>query len=599
MIRSPIADKTVSLTVDLPFQIFENRLQPETHRLSTLGWSWPNFPADPASINPRLTLYDEAEDADMYLDSNFDATDDVEILEQDLPLEASSTTLTASDNWTPDSSVNIALTSVVPKSITEHDTSGSSVVFPKTQIFTSSPHRQIIFSVANNFAGLEGISIKDISHFLRKDTNENFYQLFRSSARSYSSRALIQNLFKASIEAGDAKSVDVLLRENHNAIDVNEPFIFVDGHHWTPIERASSFGHEDVVKSLLNYRADVNRAHPDRTEYSHGALDFSLRWKISEKSNDADTGIFRMLLKAGGELSRWGMRYLFERGEKEICDYYISVHVGKNATEWHQKGLFHVAMMYRDEHTSMWIARIMLENDIDLNIDVKGVNHFGDIIDEHSRVIDCAAVGGHSSTVGFLLDAGALLTRNTLPISIASGEKDLVLLLLQRGVDINSIDYFRNIPLAAAIQLGDAQILSLLEDHGALFTLQEPEHFSAAMKAASVVGDSQIIEDLIKFGGTLSPESMGHALAPAIRYGLDKVAKYFIDAGAWVNTESDRYLDGQPLYEAIMRRNQTLVLSLLDADARPVHYLTETVIPFIVLAAEWGNRSVIEGLIRS
>ena len=72
-----------------------------------------------------------------------------------------------------------------------------------------------------------------------------------------------------------------------------------------------------------------------------------------------------------------------------------------------------------------------------------------------------------------------------------------------------------------------------------------------------------------------------------------------IDAGADANVKNTRRgLTGgePPLFEALMQRNEDLILSLLDADADP-DYRSDSLDSSTYLAAEWGNRSVIENLV--
>lgn len=626
-IRTPTSDITVSLTVGLPFQLFENHLLQEISSSGYQNWSLSNFAAGPSTINPKLTLYEGADDGYLRNDCNLGPIEVLETMELQSSLQISGTSYTLCDTWTPDSSIRTALKSVVPKLFTEGNMPGSFAVSPNTQLFKSSLHRQILFSMANNFAGLGAFPIMDLVQFLQRETNQSLYQLARS-ARSHSSRAIVQKLFKAAIEVGDGRIVHVLLDDNPRDLDVNEQFCSVDGGKYTPIERASMLRHESLVKCLLDYRADVNKTYSFGG--NGGALDYAtVRTHNGMEKLDLHPRIFRILLEAGGNLSSNAMTHLFRHGEEELRVLFLSINASNNAARWSELGVFHNAMLFQDDHTSLQMVGIMLKYGVDINQNNPLVHHYEPSNNPFKqRLIDEAAQRGNLKTVKLLLESGALLTGDTLSCAIASANQDLILWLLTLGADINGIGFLQVTPLAAAIRLRDPEILKIVTERGASVTNQAEEHFSAALKAASEVGDIQLIERLIQAGGKVGPDDLGHAfmaaiesggddfaqflinagadnispatlgaaLSVAIMNGRDVLAEILIDAGANVNLSQDQQ---PPLLQALKRRKEALVLSLLDADANPNYSVTQGnygQAPSIVLAAEWGSRSMIETL---
>lgn len=115
--------------------------------------------------------------------------------------------------------------------------------------------------------------------------------------------------------------------------------------------------------------------------------------------------------------------------------------------------------------------------------------------------------------------------------------------------------------------------------------------------AAIESGGDDFAQFLINAGAdNISPATLGAALSVAIMNGRDVLAEILIDAGANVNLSQDQ---PPPLLQALKRRKEALVLSLLDADANPNYSVTQGnygQAPSIVLAAEWGSRSMIETL---
>lgn len=469
---------------------------------------------------------------------------------------------------------------------------GSFAVSPNTQLFKSSLHRQILFSMANNFAGLRAFPIMDLVQFLQRETNQSLYRLVRS-ARSYSSRAIVQKIFQVAIEVGDARIVDVLLKENPRDLDVNEQFCSFAGGKYTPIERASWLHHESLVKCLLDHRADVNKTYSSFGE-GGGALNRAVQNRACGMSAfDPYPQIFRILVEAGGNLSLGLLSGLFSKGEGGLGVLFLSVNAGNNAAKWRESGIFHKAMQSLDDQTSLQMVSIMSKYGVDTNHDNPINVREGYLVSHHSLICK-AAQRGNLETVKLLLDSGTLLTGDTLSCAIASGNHDLILLLLTRGADIDSIGSDGITPLAAAIRLQDPQVLKIVEERGASATNQAGEHFSAALKAASDVGNIQLIERLIQTGGKVSPNDLGYALMAAIRNGLDDLAEDLIDAGANVN----HCENGPPLWLALKRQKEALVLSLLDADADPNYdSLSRSKASSIVLAVKWGSQHMIETLI--
>ena len=350
-------------------------------------------------------------------------------------------------------------------------------------------------------AGFGDFPMEDIIHFLKTEMREELYQLVVLD-RSYSSRAIVQILFKAAIEAGNARVVDMLICKNSMDVKINEHCRSIDGNKYTPIERAARLRPKDVVQTLLNHGADVNRTYLDNG-YRCGALDNTV---LFEGDGKVDTKIFRILLEEGGNLSLGAIRSLCERREREAIIFFMSKNNDRSAAEWNESGIFHAAIYDLDNDTSMEIIDIMLKYSVDLNYDLGYDEHTGR--SNHKRVIDAAAYKGNIGAVKLLLDSGALLTGDILLLAIKSGNQDLILLLLSKGAEVNSSIGLET-PLAAAIRLQDAQILRLIEESGASAKLRGQEHFRAALEAASEVGNVQYIEDLIRCRDQVSSEDLG------------------------------------------------------------------------------------------
>jgi ankyrin repeat protein len=525
---------------------------------------------------------------------------EVQILpNRSVPIDAPSGPDPRAKGWAIGGPVSDALKSVMPIPMANEGFSDYAVTKSGTQIFSSPLYRQILFSVANNFAGLRAFSISEVIQFLQEETSEKLYQMIRFTP-GYSSRAIAQNLFKGAIEVGDAKIVDLLLTEKVAGIDPNEQVCIVEGEKFTPIERASDLRHKNVIRVLLDHDADVNK----RLEHHSGAegpLELALGRYDVLKDTRIDPEIFQMLLKAGSDIGYIHINSLIKRKEGELFSMLMSFLAQKSHVKWSKWGVFRDAIKFLDDQTSMNVINIMLNVGADLNYDV-GI--YGDSTHPR-RVIDVAAQRGNIDIVKLLLNSGAKMTGDTLACAVASGNEGLIRFLLNEKADINSIGSLGITPLAAAIRLKNDEIVKLLVDQKALTNLRDKAHFFAALKAASEVGDATWIDYLVHLGGDVSPENLGYALMIATRDGQDEAAKLLIDAGANANIYEYSLISsggGPPLYEALKRRNAALVLLLLNADAAPdysnrINNGDRSWRPSLLLATEWGDVSVVKALI--
>ena len=583
--------------MDLPFGELESLLRIRKTFSENRSLGLPALsPSPPSSSYPRQLIYDDTESEDWYLGGNFSSIEEVESLMQQSSMDTISTNQVASDIERYGSPVFAALNSVVPRLIAEKNALPTSrLLASNDQVFRSPLHRQILFSVANNFAGLGTFPTGDIMHILQRETTEKLYQMVRSAPGS-ASRAIIQNIFKATIEAGDAMIVDVLIRENPIDVQVNEQFLVTGGLRYTPIERTTALRHEHVVRILVQHGADVNKTDPQKKDHErnhlHGALDHAVCSVRDEGVYlDIHPRLCSMLLEAGGDLSGISMRTLLWEGkgeQGELVERIMSRSSHKETINWRNMETLEPVVRFLDNQRAMRIVAMVLELGLDPNKELYHV-----LPNNPCRIIDYAAQRGSLSLVDFLLDSGARLTNDTLPAAITSGNKDLIKFLISRGAKVNSLGGLNITPLAAAIRIQSPEIINMLETRGAS-PLKGGMHFTTVFRAASEVGDLQLIERLVELRGNISPLALGYALTVALKDGREKIAQILINAGADVNVRD--HSEAVPLFYALKRRKEALIYSLLDADADP-NYTDTDHIPLIDLATDWGNRSVIEALI--
>ncbi|VUC22418.1 unnamed protein product [Clonostachys rosea] len=151
--------------------------------------------------------------------------------------------------------VSLPAASIPVKSLT-----ASSAQSPCEHISTREFSEKILYSFANNFAGLENVDFATVFSLLRLVPRmESCFLEWLNSDNAMISKPLAKNLFRAAIEAGDEVVVDIILKTTSgriNKINIDEP-IFSAGVRYSPITLASSRFHTGVVKTLLLHGARI------------------------------------------------------------------------------------------------------------------------------------------------------------------------------------------------------------------------------------------------------------------------------------------------------------------------------------------------------
>ncbi|KAL8803232.1 MAG: hypothetical protein Q9200_006298, partial [Gallowayella weberi] len=486
-----------------------------------------------------------------------------------------------------------------------------SLMAPNTQPFASPLLRNILFSVANNFAGIGTLPKEKVLKFLQRETSDGLCWLLLSATDHYTAQALALNLFRASIEAGDAQLVDLLLRQSLLGIQVNSFMCHQDGFRCTPIERAATLLHSKVLRILLEHGADVNLSLGPTSSWS-GALNRAARG-LGVRDNplvrlaQLDPEVFQMLVEAGGQLDDTQLNNLIRL---DIDGTFVHQFISRNAVTKHEKwngaGIFIQIFRHQSHSILIEVLKLMLHVGADIN---KWLLDSPCCYCRPGRtIIDAVASRGDMVMVNSLLNVGAKLTGDTLSYAISSGNESLVqYLILNHGAMSDDMCRPRISPLAAAIRSKHPGIVSLLTSHGALQSLTDRKLLLSALLAASEVGDFTWVKRLVGFDGGSEPEALGLALIIAIEEGREDVAVFLIDAGADTNLDgfagegfcNCRRLYGPAIYEALKRRHAELVRHLLTADANVNYRKAHKKPPAIELAVRWGDRGIVRALIEA
>ena len=486
--------------------------------------------------------------------------------------------------WIADGSIEKALQLVVPGGPSAEDDFDFSLINPGT-FFASPLHRNILFSVANNFAGIGSFPKEQVISFLQRETSEVLYRMIRSAPHYYATQAIALNLFRAAIEVGNDIIVDFLLKEDLPGITVNG-FICSDrDEKYTPVERAAGLQHTNLVKVLLEHGADINLSFS--RSGSHGAFDCAV---MTTRLFELDPELFKVLVYAGARIDVDTLDKLCQHDSKgDFTRLLISVQAAENHQEWSKQGTFHTLFKYQSHQVCSDTLDIMLEHKVDLNYQVRRrYDH-----EWRSRVIDVVAGRGDLLLMQRLLDAGARQTDDTLPCAIESGNEDLVRLLLQHGGDVNSMGGLRISPLAATRRLQHASMDDIMAGMTDPSTFSNRGMFQSALSAASEVGDLKWIKELIHGAGDVYADDLGRALTIAVQNRKREVALALIDAGADTNIGlHEHFGHTSALLEALWHQDSVLVHALLNADGNHIS-------DGIELAVQWGNIEIVKAMIRA
>jgi ankyrin repeat protein len=391
-------------------------------------------------------------------------------------------------------------------------------------------------------------------------------------------------------------------------VDVNDTVCFFQNERYTPVERAASLEALGLIRILVGADADVNKTH--RNGFYGGALRTLLR-AVAERPNSS------AFTAAPGLVDTFEV--LIEKGSKidvRFLDYALRVFANNEIVSLSFRSIpptDHPAFFKPnpDDPRSSLVCRIA--NRVD---DSTAATIFQNIIEfcEGSGCSKCferwpesleyaaidGAKRGHFQLVQVLIGRLPSTTR-ILSAAVRSGNKNLIRLVLDFNpmpeldppahiIDPQSRDYsLPTTPLAEAVRMGNADLIKLLEEAGALNNLAEGGRLEALILAAAEAGNMLYMEWLLKRASSSSHQyrTTWNAVWLALENDHDEAAKFLLSAGA----QSIRLPGPRALHAALGKRDPELVRSLLSAD---IEYLSGNDIPNKV--ASWFDTSIISDL---
>ncbi|KAJ8130271.1 hypothetical protein O1611_g3357 [Lasiodiplodia mahajangana] len=376
-------------------------------------------------------------------------------------------------------------------------------------------HRQFLFSIANNFAGIDGLTSLQQLDLLQDVSSEMIYQLFRI-AKGPTAHSIAQNLFRASIESDSHTLIHSLLSVEGTGLDVNREKIVVGDTTYTPVGRASYLRHRETIRTLIHHDADVNMTYDWRetalayavgtTSYTdmhpRHALDIETLKILGNATRAIPLDVISSLIRA-----KEGDHILYlmqEQSEKFIPEEPDRPH---SCYDLGSKNALNIL----SEENALTVIRALI------------------VFRGKSGLLDDAVYEGYAKLTEKLISKfGVNPDGPTFYLALSGrGGLDFVRRLLSsaRSSLHTGTDYPFFTPLSCAIMAGDKKLIDVMRDSGAFEYLHSKPARELAWRATISKGNTEIIDELLQLPHHPPRLYFKYLLVVALRDGNYQSAK--------------------------------------------------------------------------
>ncbi|KAI1129561.1 ankyrin [Nemania abortiva] len=416
-----------------------------------------------------------------------------------------------------------------------------------------SRRRQFLFSIANNFAGIDGFPAWQQSSILKDMSYEIIYQLFHLT-KGPTARSIAQSLFKASIESNSHETAHALLSIEATCIDINREKIFVDGDAYTPVERASYLRHCETIKTLVHHGADVNMTYhapiPDHSEYdayheyytrSNGALECYVIRNVTNINTDRNTN-----RRSSLDIETFKILSNTTR--------VITLHVVSSLIRAREQDCLLSIMQEQFDKCVLWPSDeswMRTHNILYALSEENALKAIPALIKTRGRpnLLDDAVYRGYVILAGILISNFGFYPDGPTFFAALSGCDGPTIrkLLPFASPSIHmGMDYHFFTPLSCAIRTGDKKVIDIVRDSGAFQYLHSQAAFNVAWKAAVSEGNTELLDELSQLRRDLSNPYLNDLLKLALGSDNYQSAEELIVRGARIELHNDHYNDDWP-----------------------------------------------------
>ena len=420
-------------------------------------------------------------------------------------------------------------------------------------------------------------------------------------------------------------------------------------HYWrsaNPLHAASASSHLSIVKLLIERGADVNEQGKEGHTALHNAI-IEGSFEIVELllHHDANPNIMghrggalhlaarhghldiamqlvdkKAILDLQDDFKRIPLHVAAKNGHAKVVEYLCTR--GADANTQSSPGWTPLQSAASNGHTET--AAYLIGEGVDVNLHTK----------TGMAALHTAIVNGHSGIASMLIRAGATLNstdHGLTPLHLAArnGIPELVVPLIQAGVDRDARSHHGFTPLHDAVMTRHPKVIDLLLESGAV--IQANNMGWTPLHNAAYDGSLEVIIRLFEAGADLhARDDEGWTpLNVAAEYNFPNIVAFFLDQGcnidaqtndgsttlsiAIINNSSDVFnllisrgadvhlassLGYTPLHEAARQDSIAFVQSLVEKGCHLNATSTRGVTP-LALAIHWGSDELIQFLIRS
>lgn len=481
------------------------------------------------------------------------------------------------------------------------DFSGLFDVFNGPGVFTDQFFQLLLFSIVDNFAGLDGTPAKVIIEFIHQHEplRSRILHHITTGVSIISSRAIVEKLLVAAIEAGESTTVHDLL-----VLDMVRPddIVLLDysphrnERRVTAVEKASKLRHFHIVGDLLRFGADVNKTYRKDDWYGieKGGLECAIG--VWGQYRPIDINIVELLLSNGAIVSSRLMSAAIRWGDGAVVEKLMSRILPSEHVHRFDEVILNAAEYLKND-LGFKLVRQVMQACRDM--------HNNKCIDSNpgclaEAMCKAARRNNHDLVKLMLPHGGQRGLDMALTGAARFGSHTLVRLLLEHGARTNGTtcrldhDSFPTTPLAESIRRGDDELVALFAKEGAWHQIEEPERLEATMCAIGESGSQIYLLQVLNLVSNPSSAAVSLALLLAIEACHEEVALKLLEAVAAPVTIS--YYAGPielPLIAALKTKSEAITWAILESGI-PIEISKKQTV--LEAAVAWGDLEIIKAL---